>query len=412
MSSITNVYILGGSQTDFARNWMREGKDVYAMFKAVLDEAMIEVGLNPGQVDVGHVGNFVADLFTGQGLLGGFFAEAYPEMTGMPTTRHEAACASGSMAILAAMKDIQCGYYDIACVLGLEYMRNVSGKEGAEYLGAATWKGQEATDCNYPWPYMFNQILNEYDKRHGINTSHLKAISKINYDNAKQNPNAQSRDWLFKEDNFIDSDEFNPSIEGRIRKSDCGQITDGAACIFLASEKAAKEYAAKNNLKIEDIPKIKGWGHQSAPLSLKAKLASSAGQPLIFPHVNQLINDALHRAKMKALTDLDGLEVHDCFSITEYMVIDHSGLTKPGESWKAIEEGRITLDGDFPINASGGLIGLGHPVGATGVRMVLDCCKQVTEKAGSYQINGAKNMATFNLGGSTTTCASFIVGVD
>ena len=115
---------------------------------------------------------------------------------------------------------------------------------------------------------------------------------------------------------------------------------------------------------------------------------------------------------MGQLTDLDGLEVHDCFSITEYMVIDHSGLTAPGKSWQAIEDGRITLDGDFPINASGGLIGLGHPVGATGIRMLLDCFKQVTGRAGGYQIKGAENMATFNLGGSTTTCASFIVGVN
>ena len=78
---------------------------------------------------------------------------------------------------------------------------------------------------------------------------------------------------------------------------------------------------------------------------------------------------------------------------------------------EAIEEGRITRDGDFPINPSGGLIGLGHPVGATGVRMVLDCARQVTGAAGGYQIPKAENMLTFNVGGSTTTCASFVVGV-
>ena len=138
----------------------------------------------------------------------------------------------------------------------------------------------------------------------------------------------------------------------------------------------------------------------------------SAGNPLIFPHVNQIMTDALGRAGFATITDLDGLETHDCFSITEYMAIDHIGLTAPGESWKAIEEGRIDMDGDFPINPSGGLLGLGHPVGATGVRMLLDCAKQVTGQAGDYQIAGAKNMATFNLGGSTTTCVSFIVGVN
>ena len=123
------------------------------------------------------------------------------------------------------------------------------------------------------------------------------------------------------------------------------------------------------------------------------------------------MSDALDRAGMESITVVDGLETHDCFTVTEYMAIDHSGLTAPGESWKAIEEGRISLDGDFPINPSGGLIGLGHPVGATGVRMALDCAKQVSGKAGDYQIKGAENLITFNMGGSTTTCASLVVGV-
>ena len=97
--------------------------------------------------------------------------------------------------------------------------------------------------------------------------------------------------------------------------------------------------------------------------------------------------------------------------MTEYMASDHSGLKAPLESWKTLEEGRITRDGDFPINASGGLIGLGHPVGTTGVRMVLDCARQVTGQAGGYKIPKAENLITFNVGGSTTTCASFVVGV-
>jgi acetyl-CoA C-acetyltransferase len=144
---------------------------------------------------------------------------------------------------------------------------------------------------------------------------------------------------------------------------------------------------------------------------LETKLAASKDHDLIFPHAAQALADARARAGMTDITDLDGLETHDCFTITEYMAIDHCGLTAPGESWKAVEEGRITRDGDFPINPSGGLIGLGHPVGATGVRMVLDCARQVTGQAGDYQIDNAENMITFNVGGSTTTCASFVVGV-
>lgn len=191
---------------------------------------------------------------------------------------------------------------------------------------------------------------------------------------------------------------------------DCGQITDGAACIFLASEQVAKQHAAKQGLSLSDIPYIKGWGHRSAPLLYNEKIRLSKDQPLIFPHAKLMVDDALRRAGFNSVTQLDGLETHDCFSVTEYMAIDHWGLTAPGESWKAIEEGRITLDGDFPINPSGGLIGLGHPVGATGIRMMLDCYQQVTGQAGELQVANANNMATFNVGGSATTCASFIIG--
>ncbi len=413
MKPTQDIYILGGSQTDFARNWQREGKDIYAMFAEALQEAVANAEIEPGQIEVGHVGNFVAELFAGQGLLGGFFGQVYPELAALPTARHEAACASGSIAILSAMRDIESGHYDVACVLGLELMRNVDGKTGAKYLGAAAWKGREATPehCDFPWPHMFDLLTREYDRRYGISADHLNQISAINFGNARHNPRAQTRAWQFPDGAFTCDDDLNPVIEGRVRKQDCGQITDGAACIILASEAMAKEHALQHGIKLADIPRIKGWGHRSAPILLATKLALSADQPLVFPHASTTLNEAVTRAGFARVADLDGLETHDCFSMTEYMAIDHAGLTAPGESWKAIEEGRITPDGDFPINPSGGLIGLGHPVGATGVRMVLDCARQVSGRAGSYQLPRAENMLTFNVGGSTTTCVSFVVGV-
>ncbi len=405
------VYILGGAQTDFARNWAREGLEISDMFAEVLRDAVAAAAIEPGQIEVGHVGNFVGDLFAGQGLLGGFFGQVYPELAAIPTSRHEAACASGSIAVLSAMRDIEAGHYGVACVLGLELMRNVDGHTGAAHLGAARWLGHEADSAEFPWPHMFDRIAREYDARHGIDSSHLNRIAEVNFGNARDNPNAQTRDWRFPEGCFSDDDELNPVIDGNVRKLDCGQITDGAACVILAGEEAAREHAARRGLHLDDIPRIKGWGHRSAPILLETKLALSAGQPLLFPHARATFEDALQRAGLDDIGALDGLETHDCFTVTEYMAIDHCGLTAPGESWKAVEEGRITRDGDFPINPSGGLIGLGHPVGATGVRMLLDCARQVTGEAGACQVQGARNMITFNVGGSTTTCASFVVGV-
>lgn len=404
------VYILGGAQTDFSRNWAKEQLGLFDIFKEVLTDAVNATGIDPEQIEVGHVGNFVGELFSGQGLLGGYFGHAYPELANIPTSRHEAACASGSMAALAAMSDIKAGHYGLACVIGIELMRNVPGKKGAEYLGAATWNGREAQGCNYPWPFMFDLLADEYDRRYGMNFDSLKTIARNNFGNAKKNPYSQSRNWQFSEQNYTDSDAFNPVIEGRIRKMDCGQITDGGACLFLANEAVAKDYAVKNGLSVNDIPYIKGWGHRSAPLLLEEKLRISKDQPLIFPHANQMVHDALKRADFNSIDLIGGLETHDCFTVTEYMAIDHWGLTAPGESWKAIEEGRIAIDGNFPINPSGGLMGLGHPVGATGVRMMLDCYKQVSGQAGEIQVPNINNMATFNVGGSATTCASFIIG--
>ena len=404
------VYVLGGAQTDFARNWARERAGLYEMFQEALESGVAATGLEPAQIEVGHVGNFVGELFAGQGLLGGFFGHVYPELASLPTARHEAACASGSIALLAAMSEIQAGHYGLACVVGLELMRNVPGQQGADNLGAAVWRGREAQNCEFAWPYMFDGLLNEYERRYGIREEALTAISQINFDNARSNPNAQTRNWSFTQKSFSRDDEHNPVIEGRIRKMDCGQITDGAASLFLANAEVAAEHARKQGLKLTDIPYIKGWAHRSAPLLWEEKIRISQNHEYIYPHIRDLLNDLLGRSGFESITELGGMEVHDCFGITEYMAIDHLGITPAGQSWQAIEEGRITKDGDLPINASGGLMGLGHPVGATGVRMLLDCYQQVSDQAGEMQIANANNMATFNVGGSATTCASFILG--
>ena len=121
------------------------------------------------------------------------------------------------------------------------------------------------------------------------------------------------------------------------------------------------------------------------------------------------MQDAFARAGVD-VDGIDGLETHDCFTPSEYLAIDHVGITGPGESWKAIENGDLEIGGRLPVNPSGGLIGGGHPVGATGVRMLVDASRQVTGRAGEFQVEGARTFATLNIGGSTTTTVSFVVG--
>jgi acetyl-CoA C-acetyltransferase len=252
------------------------------------------------------------------------------------------------------------------------------------------------------WPYMFDRLTEEYDRRYGIDAAHLRAIAQVNFDNARRNPNAQTRSWTVPQP-LTDSDADNPVVEGRLRRFDCSQMTDGGAGIVLVTDEWLRDHP-----RARPIGRIDGWGHRTVGLGMQQKLDRSADNPYVMPHVRRAVLDAFDRAHV-TLDDVDGFEVHDCFTPSEYLAIDHIGLTGPGESWKAIENNEIEIGGRLPINPSGGLIGGGHPVGASGVRMLLDAAKQVSGGAGAYQVDGAKTFGTLNFGGSTATTVSFVV---
>ena len=406
---VERIYILGGAQTDFAQNFSRSNKNLFDLFQVSVREGLEDAKIEAENIDVGHVGNFVAELFTGQGMLGGYFGHVDDGFYGMPSSRHEGACASGSLAILAAMADLESGRYETACVTGLELMRNVSGEIAAQNLGAAAWVGREAEGARYLWPAMFSDLCDVYEERFGLDYAHLAEISKINFGNAKNNPNAQTRKWQFSDACFTQNDKQNPIIEGWMRKQDCGQVTDGAATVILATADRAKRHCKNHGLSIQELAYIKGWGHTTAPMLMASKMEKSDINGYVFPLTRKAITDAYRRANISGPDDLDAIETHDCFSITEYMAIEHFGIAEPGKAWQAIEEEKINMNGVIPINPSGGLIGQGHPVGATGVRMLLDGMKQTTENAGDMQVAGAKTVATFNVGGSGTTNVSFVV---
>lgn len=404
------LYILGGAQSDFARNWTKEGKHFVAVMRETVTDALETTQIEPREVQTAHVGNFAAELYSKQGQLGAFFLETDPGFSGLPTSRHEAACASGSIAILAASAEIEAGRYDLAAVVGLEQMKTVDTVTGGDFLGTAGWYERECKGKDYPFPRLFGRLGDEYDKRFGLKDEHLAHISAVNYSNARRNPLAQTRNWFMSESNAQQQSKFNQVIAGRIKVSDCSQVTDGCSMLFLASEKFAAEYAKRRGVKLEELPRILGWGHHTAPIEFDTKVAESKGNPFVLPHTRQAIVDAFTRAGVKSVWDVSGIETHDCFTTSEYMAIDHFGITQPGESWKAIEEGVIEIGGKMPINPSGGLIGAGHPVGATGVRQMLDCYRQVSGKAGDYQVDGAKKFAMLNIGGSGTTSCAFVVG--
>jgi acetyl-CoA C-acetyltransferase len=403
------VHVLGGVQSDFARHWQRDGSDLAGEMQSLVQAGLSACGLLGEKVQAAHIGNFAAELFCQQGLLGGLLARCDPAWAELPIMRHEAACASGSMAILAAMASIESGRAECVCVLGIEQMRTVSGAQAAQFLGCAAWQGHEGQDAQYLWPHLFAQIHQRYVEQHGLDDAYLRRIAEINLSNAKRNPLAQTRDWQLEAGHFSADDQLNPRIAGELRRRDCAQISDGAALLFVCSAEFAARHAQRLG-RAQSYPAILGWGQRSLPLPLAEKLPSADAQGLMFPHLQRTINDALQRAGLQSAWQLDAIETHDCFTISEYLVLEHFGLAPAGQGWQLIEDGSIELAGRLPVNPSGGLIGAGHPVGASGVRMLLDAWRQVEGQAGEYQVAGARKVGCLNFGGSFSAVASFVLG--
>jgi len=398
------TFILGHSQTDFARNWSREGLDISDMIRESALAALEDAQIDASDVQSIHVGNAFGELQRGQAHLGAMVAQVIPELWGVPAMRHEGACASASLAVLSAMAEIEAGRYDCVLVIGAEELKNTPGDIASVNQNAASWQGREDIDCRFMWPAVFGLAAQEYDRRYGLDRRYLNRIAELNYAHARRNPLAQTRGWGFNPLSFTDDDNANPMIEPGTRRQDCGQITDGAAALVLASPGFAARWAARRGCGLP--ARISGWGHRNAGLRFRDKLDHASDY--LFPHLYATIEDARRRAGVD-LAGIDGVETHDCFTTTQYIALDHLGLTPPGQSWQAIEDGSIEPGGRCPVNLSGGLIGCGHPVGATGTRMLRDAARQVSGTFGDMQINGARRIQTLNIGGSFGTVVSFVV---
>lgn len=414
---MSKIYILGGAQTDFERNWKKEGKGMIALLKEVMADGLKNAGLDFSDIKelnkenrIGcFVGNFIAEKYIDQGHLGAFLTEINPAFYGVPSARYEAACASGSVAIDAASTKIKAGDYDVAVVVGWELMKTVDSVLGGDFLGRAAYYQKECKGTELPFPKLFGKLADETlkkypdldEKRYMDALAH---ISLINYENAKRNPLAQTRKWFMSYEQASDrGTETNPFVGGRLAVSDCSQITDGAAVVILCSEKYITEQGIKGK------PVLKGYGHRTAPMLFEKKMADNAGSEYLLPWTRQAVLDAYSKAGL-TVDDIDVFETHDCFTSSEYAAISAFGLTEPGKEYEAVESNMIAFNGPKPVNPSGGLIGCGHPVGASGVRMFLDLYKQVTGTAGDYQVKDAKNGLMLNIGGSATTNYVFVVG--
>lgn len=410
------VLILGGTQTDFERNWSKEGKNIIALLKETIDDGLKDVALS--YTDIAElnrqnriacfVGNFLGECYVNQGHAGALLTEVNPAFSGVPSSRFEAACASGSAALDAAITKIRARDYDVAIVIGWEMMKTVDPKKGGDFLGRASLYEKEAVGIDFPFPKLFGKLADELITKYKLDPSrlmeNLASISNINYANAKRNPRSQTRKWFMSDKQANQrGTETNPFVGGRLGVSDCSQVTDGAAMVVLSSQ----EFAAEHDHK--EFPVVKGWGHRVAPIVFTDKMIESKHNRYILPWTRQAVLDAYSRANL-TVDHIDFFETHDCFTSSEYMAISALGITEPGKEYEAVEDGRIFFDGSRPVNPSGGLIGCGHPVGATGVRMFLDLYRQVSGTAGNYQVKKADNGMMLNIGGSATTNYAFIIG--
>ncbi len=290
-------------------------------------------------------------------------------------------------------------------------MKTVDSQIGGDYLGRAAYYEKEGKGIDLPFPKLFGRLADEtlkkypdLDEKRYMDA--LAKISVINYANAKRNPLAQTRKWFMSYERASTREtETNPFVGGKLAVSDCSQVTDGAAVVVLCSETFLRER------EIENKPIIKGFGHRTAPMLFDKKMKDNEGSPYTLPWTRQAVLDAYKRSGL-TVDDIDVFETHDCFTSSEYAAISAFGLTEPGKEYEAVESGLIAFDGKKLINPSGGLIGCGHPVGASGARMFLDLYKQVTGTAGGYQVEGAKIGLMLNIGGSATTNYVFVVGME
>jgi acetyl-CoA C-acetyltransferase len=398
------VYVIGVGRTDFKRNVRKEGKAIRDLIVEAGLAAIADAGIDAGEIQSGVVGNFAAGLFTRQLHLGAMLTDVDPKLRGIPTLHTEAACASGGVAVLTGAQQIMGGLHDVVLVVGVEQQKTMSPAEGSDVLGAAgDYLAEKAHYGEFMFPKLFARIAQVYADRHGLTERQLALVAVKNFAHARHNPRAQMRDRALTVEQAATESQDNPRIAPPLKITDCSQITDGAAAIVLSSRPSERSM------------RLLGFGHTTDHLPLDRKDV---------PDFSVARKSAAQAYAMAGLSprDIDAADVHDCFSISEIVASQIVGFADAGAGARLVESGATMLPSvradlgltapprSTPINPGGGLIGDGHPVGATGVRQVVEAYEHLTERAGSRQVSGAKRYLTFNMGGSVTTSVTMIWG--
>lgn len=382
-----DVAIIGVGCTEFGELWDKSFRELFVEAGV---SAIEDANVQGGKIDALYVGNMSGGRFIEQEHLGALIAD-YSGLASLhvPSTRVEAACASGGLALRQGILAVASGYHDVVIAGGAEKMTDVGVETTTDALAAAAdreWEGIMGAT----FPGLYAMIARLHMHRYGTKQEQLAAVAVKNHHNGTMNPKAQ-----FQNEITIDTVLNSVMVADPLRVFDCSPITDGASAVVLAPADIAKKFT--------DTPiYVKASAQASGTLSLHDR-----------PDITTLdatVAAAKRAYKMAKVTpkDIGFAEVHDCFTIAEICAIEDLGFVKKGEGGPATESGMTAIGGEIPINPSGGLKACGHPVGATGVKQAVEMTLQLRGEAGKRQINGANIGLTHNVGGSGGTAVVHI----
>ena len=371
--------IVGWGHTPFGK---LDAADPEQLIREAVQPALDSAGLQAADIDGVFVGHYNAG-FLPQDFSAALVAMAVPELRHVPAVRLENACATGSAAIWAALDAVESGRIQHALVVGFEIMNAVPGPKIAETLLRCSYVKEEGA-IPAGFAGVFGQIAGQYFERFGDQSDALAAIAAKNHANGMHNPFAHMRrDFGF--DFCRHPSDKNPFVAGPLKRSDCSLVSDGAAALVISREPVSG--ARVNAVRWTSRTQV----NEYLPLSRR--------DPTRFEGAALAWQKGLATAGA-SLNDLAFVETHDCFTVAELLEYEAMGLAPHGQGARVILDGVTRMDGQLPVNPSGGLKSRGHPIGATGVSQHVMAAMQLSDTAGDMQVKNARLGAVFNMGGA------------
>lgn len=386
------VALVGWASTSFGVHHDRGYVDLLA---EAARGAIEDAGVEPERIGSAWLGTAEPGLSGLVGDAGTAVAEAIG-FAPRPVTRVSNFCCTGMEAVRVAALDVAAGEHEVVLAVGVEKMRDVPTRGSlvartANLTHPTLAKGRTA-------PGQFALLARRYMAEYGVSLETLAQVSVKNHEHAVRNPKAHYRKPVTVEQVL-----GAPRVAEPLGVLDCTPTTDGAAAAILATvpwaERNARQFAV-----------LRGIG-LAVTAGYYATFYGEHEDFLGFSSTRAAAAEAYRQAGIaEPRAELDVVECHDCFTITELVNYEDLGLCARGEGWRLLEDGATAAGGDIPVNLSGGLQACGHPVGATGVRMIAEIADQVTGRAGERQVEGARLGAAHTLGGPGVISCVTVVG--